>query len=119
MRQATISSLASARSQDRATSYRRYARDDTTNRNPYNCRCAPAVSSSHPFVHEIFFPAAARHRAVLVYSPKAGPEESRESFAMRVARDEEMNSATPRRILFGYEIPAIENDRTLPMRRDQ
>src|SRR6266581_7628812 len=119
MRLATISSSASARSQDRVTSCRRCARDDTTNRNRCNCRCAPEVSSPHPFAHETFFPATARHRAVLVYPPRAGAEESRASFAKPDDRAQEMNSANPQRIPFGSEIPTTENDRVLPTRRDQ
>src|SRR4029077_10659822 len=109
---------ASARSQDRATSCRRYARDGTTNRNRYNCRCAPEVSSPHPFAHEKFS-AAARHHVVLVYLPRAGAEESRASFATSDDRARGMNSANPQRILFGSEIPTTENDRVLPTQRDQ
>src|SRR2546429_3993083 len=119
MRLATISNLASARSQDRATSCRRCARDDRTNRNRYNCLCGPAVSSPRPFVHETFFPAAACHPAVLVYPPRAGAEESRASFATPGDQAQEKNSANPQRIPFGSEIPATENDRILPTRRDQ
>src|SRR5882724_640903 len=119
MRLATISSSASARSQDRATSCRRYARDDRTSRNRYNCRCVLEVSSPRPFANETFSLAAARHRAGLVYPPRAGAEESRASFATPDDRMQEMNSANPQRIPFGSEIPATENDRGLPMRRDQ
>src|SRR5258707_6372130 len=119
MRRATISNLASVRSQDRATSCRHYARDDTTNRNRYNCLCGPAVSSPRPFAHETFLPAAACHPAVWVYPPRAGAEESRASFATPDDQAQEMNSANPQRIPFGSEIPAIENDRALPTRRDQ
>src|SRR5512132_1709739 len=119
MRLATISSLASARSQDRATSCRRYARDDRTNRNRYNCLCGPAVSSPRPFAHETFFPAAACRPAVLVYPPRAGAEESRASSATPDDRAREMNSANPHRIPFGSEILTIENDRVLPTGRDQ
>src|SRR5437763_12677021 len=119
MRLATISSSASARSQDRATSCRRCARDDTTNRNRYNCLCGPAVSSPRPFAHETFFPAAARHRAVLVSPPRAGAEGSRASFATPDDRAQEMNLANSQRIPFGSEIAAIENDRALPTQRDQ
>src|SRR6476646_4664784 len=118
MRLATISSSASTRSRDRATSCRRYARDDRMNRNRCNCRCAPEVSSPHPFAHEKFS-AAARHHAVLVFPPKAGAEESRASFATPDDRAQEMNSANPQRKPFGSEIPATENDRVLPTRRDQ
>src|SRR6476659_1723875 len=109
MRLATISSSASARSQDRATSYRRYARDDRMNRNRYNCRYAPEVSSPHPFAHEKFF-AVERHPAVLEYPPRANAEESRASFATPDGPAQEMNSANPQRIFFGSEIPASEND---------
>src|SRR6476619_1946150 len=118
MRLATISSSASMRSQDRVTSSRRYARDDTTNRNRYNCRCGLAVSSPRPFAHEKFF-AAARHHAVLVYPPRAGAEESRAFFATPDDRARGMNSANQQRRLFGSEIPATENDRVFPTRRDQ
>src|SRR5436305_14123450 len=113
MRLATISSSASARSQDRATSCRRCARDDTTNKNRYNCLCGPAVSSPRLFAHETFFPAAARHRAVLVYPLRAGPEESRAPFATPDDRAQETNSTNPQRIPFGPEIPKNENDRVL------
>src|SRR4029077_13667270 len=118
MRLATISSSASARSQDRATSCRRYARDDRTNRNRYNCRSAPAVSSLHPFAHEKFF-AVERHPAVLVYPPRAGAEESRASFATPDDQARGMNSANPQRIPFGSEIPTIGNDRAFLTRRGQ
>src|SRR5882757_11129771 len=119
MRRATISNLASVRSQDRATSCRHYARDDRTNRNQYNCLCGPAVSSPRPFAHETFFPAAACHPTGLVYPPRAGAEESRASFATPDDRAQEMNSANPQRIPVGSEIPATENDRVLQTRRDQ
>src|SRR4029077_15877491 len=118
MRLATISSSASARSQDRATSCRRCARDDRMNRNRYNCRYAPAVSSPHPFAHEKFF-AVARHPEVLEYPRIAGAEGSHAFFATRVAPAREMNSANPQRKPFGSEIPTTENDRAFPMRRDQ
>ena len=71
----------------------------------------PAVSSPHPFAHETIFPQSQRHRAVLVYPPRAGAEESRASFATPDDRAQEMNSANPQRIPFGSEIPAIGNDR--------
>src|SRR6478672_5429222 len=98
MRLATISSSASTRSRDRATSCRRYARDDRTNRNRYNCRYASAVSSPHPFAHEKFF-AAARHHAVLAYPPREGAEESRASSATPDDGARGMNSANPREYL--------------------
>ena len=119
MRLATISSSASARFQDRATSCRRYVRDDRMNRNRYNCRCAQEVSSPHPFARKRFFSAAARHPAVLVYPPRAGAAESRESSATRVVRAREMNSANRQRTRFGSEIPTTGNGRALPTRRDQ
>src|SRR6476619_3572558 len=118
MRLATISSSASERSPDRATSCRRYARDGKTNRNRYSGRYAPAVSSPHLFAHEKFF-AVERHHAVLVYPPRAGAEESRASFATPDDQAREMNSANPQRRPFGSEIPATENDRVFPTRRDQ
>src|SRR5207342_2502257 len=118
MRLATISSSASARSQDRATSCPRYARDDRMNRNRYNCRYASAVSSPHPFAHEKFF-AVERHPAVFEYPPRAGAEGSRAFFATPDDQARGMNSANPQRIPFGSEIPTIENDRVFPVRRDQ
>src|SRR6476469_6827423 len=119
MRLATISNWASARSQGRATSCRRYARDDTRNRNPYSCQYAPAISSPHAFAHEKPFHAAGHHRATLAYPPRADVGEYPESSATRIAPAQEINSANPQRIPFGSEIPASENDRVLPVQRDQ
>src|SRR5437764_13471255 len=118
MRLATISNWASGRSQDRATSCRHCARDGTTTTNLCNCRCAPEVSSPHLFAHEILFPAAARHRAVLAYRLKEDVEQTRAFLSTPAAQARETNSANPQRIPFAPEIPTIENNRALPARRD-
>src|SRR4051812_48804419 len=89
------------------------------NRNPYNCRCALAVSSPPVFAHEKFCPAAVRHRVTSLSQSREDVEGFRVSFATLVGPMQGMSSAKPLKTLFGPETLVIENDRVLPTQRDQ
>src|SRR5436305_12154501 len=94
---AATSNLASAHSQVRAASYRRYGRGDTTNKSRCNLQSAPAIEAQRQPADEKHAPVTRNRPAALMYPRSVNSEASREFASMLDDLTPKMRSVQPRK----------------------